>query len=142
MDGLPNARQRLLRLLEKTQGGEMPDVATLARELGVLPIFEADGYPQHHCGVVDAAPGLYFLGLPFQYTFTSAVVGGVGNDARYLGEYMRTKRTPHVAPVVAESIAGWLRQVVYRIGFFANIACIRLSLKRLSVELKLNTNSF
>src|SRR5215212_1878211 len=36
-----------------------------------LPIFDDGGYPIHHRGVVDAAPGLYFLGLPFQYTRTS-----------------------------------------------------------------------
>jgi putative flavoprotein involved in K+ transport len=51
-----------------------------------LPIFGEDGYPEHHRGVVSAAPGLYFLGLPFQHTFLSAVVGGVGSDARYLAE--------------------------------------------------------
>lgn len=49
-----------------------------------LPIFDGDGYPIHHRGVVGDAPGLYFLGLPFQHTFASAVVGGVGKDARYI----------------------------------------------------------
>lgn len=34
MEGLTNAQSRLLRLLEKSQG-ELPDIATLARELGV-----------------------------------------------------------------------------------------------------------
>jgi putative flavoprotein involved in K+ transport len=53
-----------------------------------LPIFGADGYPVHHRGVVAKAPGLYFLGLPFQYTFLSAVVGGVGEDARYVAEQL------------------------------------------------------
>lgn len=49
-----------------------------------LPIFDENGYPLHHRGVVEAVPGLYFLGLPFLHTFKSAVVGGVGEDARYL----------------------------------------------------------
>jgi putative flavoprotein involved in K+ transport len=53
-----------------------------------LPIFDDGGYPIHHRGVVDAAPGLYFLGLPFQYTPTSEHVGGVGNDARYISEHI------------------------------------------------------
>lgn len=35
MEGLPNAQGKLLRLLEKHRGVEMPEVATLARELGV-----------------------------------------------------------------------------------------------------------
>jgi putative flavoprotein involved in K+ transport len=35
-----------------------------------LPIFDAVGYPVHHRGIVDVAPGLYFLGLPFQHILT------------------------------------------------------------------------
>jgi putative flavoprotein involved in K+ transport len=55
-----------------------------------LPVFDADGYPIHDQGVVTAAPGLYFLGLPFQRTITSAAIGGVGKDARYIYEHMKT----------------------------------------------------
>jgi putative flavoprotein involved in K+ transport len=54
-----------------------------------LPIFGPDGYPVHYRGVVTRAPGVYFAGLPFQYTLTSAAVGGVGADARYIVEHMR-----------------------------------------------------
>jgi putative flavoprotein involved in K+ transport len=53
-----------------------------------LPVFGADGYPIHRRGVVDAAPGLYFVGLPFQHTFASAVIGGVGKDARYVADHL------------------------------------------------------
>ena len=53
-----------------------------------LPVFGEDGYPLQYRGVVDAAPGLYFLGLPFQHTFASAVIGGVGKDARYIAEHI------------------------------------------------------
>jgi putative flavoprotein involved in K+ transport len=53
-----------------------------------LPIFDDGGYPIHHRGMVDAAPGLYFLGLPFQYTPTSEHVGGVGKDARHVAEHL------------------------------------------------------
>jgi putative flavoprotein involved in K+ transport len=49
-----------------------------------LPVFDDNGYPLHHRGIVEAAPGLYFLGLHFQHTPTSAHVGGVGNDARHI----------------------------------------------------------
>jgi putative flavoprotein involved in K+ transport len=51
-----------------------------------LPIFDHAGNPTHHRGVVAAAPGLYFLGLPFQYTPTSDHVGGVGRDARHIAQ--------------------------------------------------------
>jgi putative flavoprotein involved in K+ transport len=55
------------------------------------PIFDDGGYPIHHRGVVDAAPGLYFLGLPFQYTPTSEHVGGVGKDAQYISEHIAAR---------------------------------------------------
>jgi putative flavoprotein involved in K+ transport len=56
-----------------------------------LPIFDDGGYPMHHRGVVGAVPGLYFLGLPFQYTPTSEHVGGVGKDARHVAEHIAAR---------------------------------------------------
>ncbi len=58
-----------------------------------LPVFAEDGYPLQHRGVVESAPGLYFLGLPFQHTFASAVIGGVGKDARYIVEHIAERTT-------------------------------------------------
>ena len=49
-----------------------------------LPVFDANGDPVHHRGVVQTEPGLYFLGLPFQSSLLSGVVGGVGADAQYI----------------------------------------------------------
>jgi putative flavoprotein involved in K+ transport len=46
-----------------------------------LPIFRADGTPDHRGGVVPAAPGLAFLGLPYQRRLNSGLIGGVGADA-------------------------------------------------------------
>jgi len=56
-----------------------------------LPIFDEDGYPIHHRGAVKEAPGLYFVGLPFQHTYASAVVGEVGKDARYVAEHLASQ---------------------------------------------------
>lgn len=56
-----------------------------------LPIFGKDGYPLHHRGVVESETGLYFLALPFQHTLTSALIGGVGADARYVAEHLRSR---------------------------------------------------
>ncbi|MGH2352907.1 MAG: flavin-containing monooxygenase [Chloroflexota bacterium] len=53
-----------------------------------LPIFDDSGSPLHHRGVVDTAPGLYFLGLPFQHTPTSEHIGGVGKDARHVAAHL------------------------------------------------------
>jgi putative flavoprotein involved in K+ transport len=44
----------------------------------------ANGLPLTQRGVVDDIPGLYFVGLPFQYALTSGLVGGVGRDAAYI----------------------------------------------------------
>ncbi|MDF2703416.1 MAG: portal protein [Rubrobacteraceae bacterium] len=56
-----------------------------------LPIFGKVGYPLHHRGVAERAAGLYFLALPFQHTLTSALIGGVGADARYVAEHLRSR---------------------------------------------------
>jgi putative flavoprotein involved in K+ transport len=49
-----------------------------------------DGSPVHNRGVVEGEPGLYFLGLPFQYTLLSATIGGIGADARYIADDIQT----------------------------------------------------
>ncbi len=49
-----------------------------------LTIFDKDGDPAHDRGVVKNMAGIYFVGLPFQYTLTSTFIGGVGRDARYV----------------------------------------------------------
>jgi len=46
-----------------------------------LPVFGADGLPQHEAGVVASEPGLFFVGLPFLYAFSSEMIHGVGRDA-------------------------------------------------------------
>jgi putative flavoprotein involved in K+ transport len=53
-----------------------------------LPIFDENGYPQHVRGVVPQAAGLYFLGLHFQHSLSSALIGGVGADADYILHHM------------------------------------------------------
>jgi hypothetical protein len=77
-------------------GGRILDVSAVVWATGYrpdfrwidLPIFDAGGAPIHHRGVVAAAPGLYFLGLHFLHTPTSAHIGGVGKDARHLARHL------------------------------------------------------
>lgn len=45
---------------------------------------DAHGMPQHRRGVSTQLPGLAFLGLPFQFGLTSALIGGAGRDAEAL----------------------------------------------------------
>jgi putative flavoprotein involved in K+ transport len=49
------------------------------------PIFDQRGYPHHERGVT-AQQGLYFLGLPWQYTWGSGRFSGIARDAAYLTE--------------------------------------------------------
>jgi putative flavoprotein involved in K+ transport len=49
-----------------------------------LSAFEASGLPHHQRGVVPEIPGLYFLGLRFQTGLTSSLMGGVGDDAKFI----------------------------------------------------------
>jgi putative flavoprotein involved in K+ transport len=48
-----------------------------------LPVFESQGEVVHERGVT-AMPGLYFLGLPWQHTRGSALLGWVKDDAEYI----------------------------------------------------------
>jgi putative flavoprotein involved in K+ transport len=104
VEGVVDGRPRLAdgRLLEVAvvvwATGFRPDFGWID-----LPIFNDAGNPVHHRGVVAAAPGLYFLGLPFQYSSTSDHVGGVGRDARHLAQHLaaladRSRRQAGPAP--------------------------------------------
>jgi putative flavoprotein involved in K+ transport len=52
------------------------------------PVFDSRGYPRHERGVTPVE-GLYFIGLPWQYTWGSGRFCGVGRDARHLMERIR-----------------------------------------------------
>jgi putative flavoprotein involved in K+ transport len=47
------------------------------------PVFTGRGHPGHQRGVT-AQPGLYFLGLPWLYTWGSGRFSGVARDAQYV----------------------------------------------------------
>jgi putative flavoprotein involved in K+ transport len=51
-----------------------------------LPAFDEIGDPVHSRGLVSSVPGLYFVGLQFLYSMTSATVHGVGRDAEYIAK--------------------------------------------------------
>jgi putative flavoprotein involved in K+ transport len=54
-----------------------------------LPIFDPDGRVRHRRGVTDV-PGLYFLGLTWQHTRGSALLGWVKEDADFIAEQIKT----------------------------------------------------
>jgi putative flavoprotein involved in K+ transport len=55
-----------------------------------VPGVVTGGHAMHRRGVTDM-PGLYFLGLPWQYTRGSALLGFVADDAAYLAEKIATR---------------------------------------------------
>jgi putative flavoprotein involved in K+ transport len=48
--------------------------------------------PIHDRGIVESCPGLYFIGLLFLYSLSSALVGGVGRDAEHIVDHIVSTR--------------------------------------------------
>jgi putative flavoprotein involved in K+ transport len=67
------------------------------------PILDADGNPIHRRGVTTE-PGLYFLGLRFQYRLNSSLIGGVGADAAFVVERVAERYGErHLQPLYGSS---------------------------------------
>lgn len=56
-----------------------------------LPVFDGKGYPAHERGVTPVR-GLYFLGLPWLYTWGSGRFSGIARDAQYLADYIVARK--------------------------------------------------
>ncbi|WP_245883393.1 MSMEG_0569 family flavin-dependent oxidoreductase [Streptomyces hyaluromycini] len=56
-----------------------------------VPAFDGRGYPMHWRGV-SSVPGLYFLGLPWQYSWGSGRFEAVGRDAEFLAGHIDASR--------------------------------------------------
>ena len=68
-----------------------------------LPIFDEKNLPVHTRGVVSGAPGLYFIGLPFQTALSSSLLGGVGKDADYIVEQVFRNSKPEMFSKLIEA---------------------------------------
>lgn len=87
--------------------GAVPDVASVVWCTGFRPDFQwiepdvtgEDGYPRYERGVVTEVPGLYFVGLRFQYRMNSSLLGGVGADAAYVAAHIARKPAQAARPV-------------------------------------------
>jgi putative flavoprotein involved in K+ transport len=81
--------------------GYRPDYALVA-----APIVGDDGWPIEERGVSPTVPGLYFLGVPFQYAFSSMLVAGAGRDAKYVVERIAERvGATRPAPTIARAPA-------------------------------------
>jgi putative flavoprotein involved in K+ transport len=55
-----------------------------------LPVFDGKGYPGHQRGVTQVE-GLYFLGLPWLYTWGSGRFSGIARDAAHVAEHIGSR---------------------------------------------------
>ena len=96
--------------LPVTEDGQTVDVANVIWCTGFrpgfswidLPVLGDRQEPQHERGVLPQAPGLYFVGLEFIYSATSATITGVGRDARRVVKHL-TSRQPTNASALASA---------------------------------------
>lgn len=56
-----------------------------------VPVFDGSGYPVHVRGVTTV-PGLYFLGLPWLYTWGSGRFSGIARDADFVAEQIAVRQ--------------------------------------------------
>jgi putative flavoprotein involved in K+ transport len=78
--------------------GYLPDYSWIS-----LPGIGRHSLPAHHKGVAIGQPGLYFVGLLYQTTMASALVGGVGEDARYIAGHISQR---HARPAATAHARG------------------------------------
>jgi putative flavoprotein involved in K+ transport len=57
-----------------------------------LAIFDEDREPRHTRGIVDVEPGLFFVGLDFLHSASSAQINGVGRDACHVVKDIAARR--------------------------------------------------
>jgi putative flavoprotein involved in K+ transport len=67
------------------------------------PIFDDQQRVVHRRGVTDS-PGLYFLGLTWQHTRGSALIGWVADDAAYIADQIKTFRTDRPKLAAGEAV--------------------------------------
>jgi putative flavoprotein involved in K+ transport len=68
-----------------------------------VPIFDDAGRVVHQRGVTGS-PGLYFIGLPWQHTRGSALLGFVKDDAEYIADQIRTFRPDRLKHAANEPV--------------------------------------
>ena len=62
-----------------------------------------NGLPIHDRGIVESCRGLYFIGLLFLYSLSSALVGGVGRDAEHIVDHIVSTRLSRREDAVARA---------------------------------------
>ncbi len=111
----PRAAEALRRTVRFSDGTEL-DARAVIWATGFrddhswidAPIFD-DRHVVHRRGVTDS-PGLYFLGLTWQYTRGSALLGWVGDDAAYIADQIKTFHTDRPEVAAGEPVGAMSNQ--------------------------------
>jgi len=72
-----------------------------------LPVLDKHEIPKHEGGVAIGEPGLYFVGLPFIYSFSSTMIHGVGRDAERIVNVIEDRirnAAPEPAPLLSVAV--------------------------------------
>ena len=71
-----------------------------------LPIFDENGEPDHESGIVKSVPGIYFAGLHFLYSMSSATLMGIGRDAervaKAIAQGMKASKRTQPSPLAQQ----------------------------------------
>ena len=70
-----------------------------------LPVFDASGDAAHEAGVVEAEPGLHFVGLHFLYSLSSGMIHGVGRDANRIAGMVAARGRAAARPTARPTAA-------------------------------------
>jgi putative flavoprotein involved in K+ transport len=89
------------------EGGRVLDVSNVVWCTGFTPGYDwidfplpkKHGVPVHDRGIVESCRGLYFVGLPFLYSLSSALLGGVGRDAEHVVDHIASTWSEGVGDV-------------------------------------------
>jgi putative flavoprotein involved in K+ transport len=60
-----------------------------------------DGYPVQYRGVVDSAPGLYFVGLLFLHSFASMLIAGSSRDTERVAKHIVAQSAKSAVPALS-----------------------------------------
>jgi putative flavoprotein involved in K+ transport len=88
--------------LPQLEDGRILTVASIVWATGYRPDFswikfdvsDKQGWPLTNRGVSEKFPGLYFVGMVFQYGLTSGLVGGVSRDAAFVVNHLKKSVAP------------------------------------------------
>ena len=96
-----------------TEDGQVLDVANVVWSTGYrpgfswidLPVLGDRQEPVHERGIVAQEPGLYFIGLEFLFSVSSATVTGVGRDARRVAKQIEARPRTFTSASASQAVA-------------------------------------